>query len=105
MDTIDRLNEIFEKHEAVTSGSFHNCLWQIMINHSLGNEEAAFERLQCDDQVIIAFGSGGYIPACFDIEPGVCDEVLDDLNEQVFGLTHEGALRVVFKSMNRKVQS
>jgi len=101
MDTVDKLNEIFEAHKDECKGSFHNALWQIMINDSLGGEEAAFIQDVLTKQVAIAFGSGGYIPACFEAP----DSTLDQLNEKVFGLTPDGVWYTTARSMRNKVNA
>ena len=98
MEQIDKLNEIYNEHKDECEGSFHNALWQIMINDSLEGEEAAF--IQGLGQVAIALGTGGYIPALFETS----DSVLDQLNEKVFGLTPEGVWQTTARSMRRGVQ-
>lgn len=98
MSAIDKLNDIFDKHKNQCDGMFHNCLWQIMVNNSLGNSEAAFIRLATRDDICIALGEGGFIPAMFGTES---DAVLTDLNEQVFGLLPDGVDNVICRSLRK----
>lgn len=104
-DQHDKLNEIFETYKAETNGGLHNCLWQIMINDSLGDENGAFSAPLMDrtSAVQIACESGGYISAMFGFNDDVTDkrrdEICDDLNARIFGLTPDGAMKVVARSM------
>ena len=100
MSNLDKLNTIYEAHKDHVNGSFHNCLWQVMINDSLQGSDAAF--VLGMDQVIIALGDGGYIPAMFGITIHP-DAVLADLNEQVFGLVGDAPDQVMYRSMRNKV--
>lgn len=104
MGQMEKLNELYEKHKGSISGQFHNCLWQVMVNNSLQNADAAFLQQCSQECVSIALGEGGYITTMFKIEDKDReDEIIDDLNEQVFGVTHEGAWNVVVRSMTKRV--
>jgi hypothetical protein len=93
---IDRLNEIFEKHKDSCDGSFHNCLWQIMVNDSLEGQEACFVQQATEQTVSIALGSGGFITSMF----ATTDEaVIDDLNIEVFGLQKIGVWDCICRSL------
>jgi len=96
MKQIDKLNAIYEAHKANCDGSFHNCLWQIMINDSLNGDDAAFIRLPTREDICIALGDGGYIPACFNTPS---DSVLADLNQSVFGLMPNAVDNVICRSL------
>ena len=93
--TTDRLNDIYSAHKDNCEGSFHNFLWQVMINQSLGDADAALFRRFAEPGIAIALGDGGYIPANFDAP----NDVIAALNRDIFGLTPEEADRVLMRSM------
>ena len=101
-DIIEKLNALHAKHKDQLPGQFHNLLWQIMVNNSLGDEFAAFHRQLSDNQPVLSLASGGYIPTCCGFADGMSEEdmdaVLDDLNEQLFGLTPDGAMGIILRS-------
>jgi hypothetical protein len=108
MDTVDKLNAIFNEHKANFSGGFHNCLWQIMVNESLANSDAqyAFTPLH-DNRIVIAASDGGYLRGCHcfladTVTYSQAGEIADSLNASVFGLLPDGAMRVIGKSMSKQ---
>lgn len=97
MDTVEKLNVIYSKHAENCDGSFHNALWQIMINESC---EGAFSYSHTSKQVIIALPEGGYIPALFDIPNKEKRQlIIDDLNREIFDLNAMQAMRIECDSM------
>lgn len=95
-DTLDKLNDIYEKHQPNCSGPLHGTLWQIMMNNSC---TGAFTYIYSGSIVGIALESGGYIPANFDIiDKSRIDEIIDDLNMTVFDLNPEQAIEIIAKS-------
>jgi hypothetical protein len=97
-DTLDKLNSTYDRHKDQCSGSFHNALWQLMINESC---KGAFHYLESDAQVVVALPDGGYVPALFDIQSeAVRDEIISDLNINVFGLDDKQARQVIAASFH-----
>ena len=104
MDATDKLNELYERYQSVVEGSFHNVLWQTMINKTLDPINSAFtpkrypetfeETLEEGKEVIIAQAVGGYIPANIAYTGDAFDEFLTDLNREVFGHTEDDAFNI-----------
>ena len=113
-DTVDKLNAIYNKHAAKSGGTieglFHNALWQVMINNSLKGAPAAFTCIDSPYQghIIIALDEGGYITSCCGFVANLTEEdreeVLADLNKEVFGLLRDAADNIILRSL-RHVQS
>lgn len=113
---MDKLNKLYETHKDQLNGSFHNCLWQVMINESLGegviDAQAAFMEpvANSGDCVVIAFRSGGFISTMFafneNLDNTARQSIINDLNSTVFGLTEEGAdsccLQSIAMGMNER---
>lgn len=95
-ESVNKVNEIFDHCKEDCSGSFHNFLWQILVNDSMQGSEAALVRMPGHDGLTIAIGNGGYVPASFDCSS---DETIEHINREIFGLTPEGAQMVVCRSM------
>lgn len=112
MSTTDRLNEIYEAHKDQLGHGFHNCLWQIMVEGCLSSSpyEYAFTTLH-SGMMVISASDGGYLQGC---QVRVIDGAIHEggheaarslaatLNEKVFGLTPDGAMRVLCKSMSQQ---
>lgn len=96
----DKLNKLYDAHNAAFGGGysgFHNALWKIMID---GCCTGAFFAMG-DGELVVAQRDGGHIPCnCAFVVDGVARAaVVDDLNEQVFGLRRDDALELVALSM------
>lgn len=102
MSQAGNLNKIYEAHKDNCPGSFHSALWQIMMNKSCSG---AFTYITTEQQVAVAQENGGYIPALFDIpDKEKRKSILADLNRKVFGLTSEGADRIIATSFRKTGQ-
>lgn len=95
-EKLTTLNELFDQFKEHTAGMYHNALWQIIINESC---TGAFLYVHTAQQVGVAQRDGGYIPCGFDIpDASKRDEIIDELNLKIFGLTRKGALDVECES-------
>lgn len=101
-----KLNMIFKENEEYFIASFHNLLWQILVNGSLDKEMCVFHPVVTEGglwEVVLANIQGGYNHTGCYFKPGTtyneaCDR-LDILNVDVFGLELEAAAKVMDKSM------
>lgn len=105
MDSYEKLNNLYSQHQGKFDGQFHNALWQVMINDSLDGLHACWAILLTDGSLILARADGGYIPASCRFRADVSETdrqaTINDLNDQVFGLTPEGADRIEMQSYAR----
>lgn len=107
-DKYEILRELYDRNNPDLSGQFHNLLWQLMINESLGGETACFTD-HWDNTIIIALASGGYVPTYVHFADDILNDpqhresrkadIIRDLNEWVFGLTDKGMGDIVLKSL------
>lgn len=107
----DKLHAIHENHKAEFEPglcSFHNLLWQIMINEVRKDTESAFAVAPSKDQpgrwqIGIADADVlGYTPTEVILVTKDYNEasgVLEKLNREVFGLDTDAAHRIVARSM------
>lgn len=100
MNITDKLNVIYNDTKNLTSGMYHNLLWQVMVNRSTEGR-GAFTHLH-DGQLVIAYPDGGYIPTGVqligkDQRQSLCDR----LNADIFGLLPDGAFAIVAQSMRK----
>lgn len=106
MTTTEKVDNIYNEFVQHFDGSFHNTLWQIIVNNSLENMSAAFISDPVQKRVVIAFEEGGYIPANVvfknqTLERNERDEILGRLNELVFGITPARAMEIELKSYRK----
>lgn len=104
----DKVGRIYDKHKNKIEGSFHDVLWQILVNGvRKANLESAFTHLYPSNngcEVGIADkGRKGYTPTSifFKADVPVKERVaiVDDLNREVFGLEPDQALMIVIDTM------
>lgn len=109
-NALEKLNYLYDKYKHLTEGSFHNSLWQILINGKGNGWEQgthAFNHILGPVKTwnvgISTKGQCGYSPATFGIKKGVSedaiDEFIDELNSEIFGITKEHAEMIVLRSM------
>lgn len=104
MNKYDTVNDLYNMYGKEVSGMFHNMLWQILINESCSGAFTNISAATPPHTVGVALCEGGYVPTGVSIEHLNKDrqaEILDDLNERVFGLTPEGAEKVVIESFKQ----
>lgn len=108
--TTEKLNYLYDKYNVLTEGFFHNFLWQLMINgaengYVRGQHAVTYVYLPRKGQWNMGIthrGKKGYTPACFGVKPGVSEEdrdnMIDELNAEIFGITRDLADEIVFSS-------
>lgn len=109
MKNIDKLNFLYDKYKDKMVGSFHNTLWQILINDCRKDIQSAFVYVFVPSKIgsthvgIADLNVKGYTPATFDFNTSVSEEerhlILEELNREVFGITKERADQIYFSSM------
>lgn len=101
-EATDKVNSIFTKYESRMKGMFHNALWQLLVNRSIGDTRGAFIRIPSHEGIAIAVETGGYIDGWFDVaddHKSETDAILEELNADVFGLSPVEADKVIAASM------
>lgn len=109
---IQKLNYLFDKYNHLTEGSFHNSLWQILINGRENGWDSgktfAFTHILGPVRTwnvgIVTKGQVGYTPATFGIKADAPEEevrgFINEMNSVIFGITEEHADLIVMRSMD-----
>jgi hypothetical protein len=100
------LNQAHDLHKESFAGGFHTTLWEVLANNAFAAKVVAFTHNYRDggNQLgIAAANEAGYSPTPAYFKDGLpydeVSRVLDSLNEIVFGLNKELALRIVASSV------
>lgn len=110
MEILEKFNAIHKAHKSEFKSSIfslHNLLWQILINERFSNRMVAFTPVirEGETQIAIAeFNVSGYVPTAVAFENPDFDsanDICDQLNEEVFGLNEDTAVRITFSSMRQ----
>ena len=105
---LEKLNQVFETFKADFANSlFHTMLWEIFVNQYdrlLDGDHAFVVNVTPDGNLlgIATRNEHGYIPTvCYTMEPRYdrANDVVDKLNEAVFGLSVREAAMIVMSSM------
>lgn len=106
MKTIDELRELYEKYKGYFDGSFHNLLWQLMINEVHADRERALTAVidkRGYQLGLVLEGMKGYIPTLTWFKPGMkweeCSKIADELSEKIFEIDYEKQNIIVLRSM------
>lgn len=102
---LEQLNYLYDKYNTITDGTFHNTLWQLMINQRFTNSKAFVHIIGtgkdgCNVGIAVA-NEPGYSSAQFSIKgtKGMIEAMIDELNMDVFGVMPEQASNIVVSSM------
>lgn len=106
METTEKLDSIYEKFKNhFPQSSFHDVLWQLLINEVRKGKQSAFTAVIKDGYTLLAIADKnekGYTPtnAIFSSDNyDECEDVCDELNKEVFGLTDKEASNIVLSSL------
>ena len=106
MTSLDKINFLFDRFEQNTEGSFHNSLWQIIINQpNRKNAAWVFIPVPGPGKVnvgIVDEGQSGYTPATFSVKGSLTEDEIYEmfavLNEVTFGITQQRAEEIELQS-------
>ncbi len=108
MEKTEILNKLFDKYKDRFDGSFHNVLWQIMINGKRKDTESCFVSNYTNrglDLGIADKNESGYTFAgcCFkyNVTYDEAELILADLNKEVFELTEDQAFKISLSSLTK----
>jgi hypothetical protein len=103
---LDKLRTAYEMHKDFFEGAFHSALWEILANNVFAGKVATFcnnYREEGNQLGVAVANEAGYTPTPAYFKPGIpqnkVDEILAQLNAQVFGLDEKAALHVLVSSM------
>ena len=103
---VEKVGTIFDKYQDKFIGSFHNLLWQILVNEcrDLKKKDSCFSYDLAMTQIGIADrNTSGYTPTSTtfkdEVPPAKRKEIIDDLNRLVFGLEPEDSMLIVITGM------
>lgn len=105
-DFKDQYNK--HKHEFVENQmpSFHNLLWQVIVNERFADQTVAFTAVLRNGRTEIGIAEKdeyGYIPTSVGFNDGIdyktANDICYDLNEAIFGLNHKASSIIVMTSM------
>lgn len=110
MKTTKKLNSIYEEYKDYFVKdpfvSFHDILWQIMINEiHKDNVKCFYGTIDSDGQNVLALvieNKDGYIPVAFfkgEINLVSVENLANELSEKVFGLNKDECMKIVNSSM------
>jgi hypothetical protein len=108
------LKKIYEEHAhlfQVTVPTFHNLLWQILINETMKGKTVAFTAAYVAEglSLVIADSAGGYFPTGIFFKPEITymvgNEAAEHISMQVFHITKDEAILRVMKSMATKIHN
>jgi hypothetical protein len=103
------LSKLYEKYKDCflnTMPSFHNLLWQIMINDVHSGKRICFYAAHKEGENIlglVTYNESGYYPAVTFKEELTHEQIVavaEDLNESVFSLSKEQAIDIISSSMS-----
>ncbi len=111
MKGADLANKLFDKYKDSTEGLFLNSLWQILVNGCRANVQSAFVYVYVPavkggvNVGIADLNVSGYTPATFsfkaDVPEKIREDIIDDLNSEVFGITPKRAFEIELSSMRK----
>lgn len=100
------VNHLYDKHKDKFDGSIHNTLWQIIINERFKDEKVCFVSNYSErglDLGIATKNENGYnfVGCCFKekITHNEAELIINELNNEVFGLTEKEAMEIELTSM------
>lgn len=104
----EKVNQLYEQFNELTTGMLHNSLWQLIVNQP-ERKNAAFVFIHGKGSHgnvgIVDAGMTGYTPATFSIKTEVSEDqreqMLDKLNEEVFGITPKRAFELELQSYRK----
>jgi hypothetical protein len=112
MKRTDKLKKIYEQYKHLFQPlitSFHNLLWQVMINESMkGKGPVAFTAIVADRgcEMVIASADGGYYPTGVkfveEIEYNKASDHAEEISSHVFGHSKKENWKIVARSMRKK---
>lgn len=93
-----KFNAMCEKYSTRITGDIHNSFWQIIVNEK--QPDAAFEELGTSGELILALPTGGYISTgMYPIDKND-NQLSDELNKDIYGLSKEQAAIILLRSMH-----
>ncbi len=107
MDSLKKLNSLYERFKNDFEGSFHNVLWQIMINENRKGDEGncAFTPAIKNGETLLGIadrGMSGYCSTGAGFKThnhNKAQEICDVLNKEVFGVDSKQAAEIVLTTM------
>lgn len=114
-DRLARLNVVYDKYKDDFEGSFHNMLWQVMVNGVRDETRSAFVVADAENMVrngkpvaawefgIADAGRKGYTPgSCWYVgDYDKASRVAEELNKEVFGLEPEEGWMIAASTMRK----
>ena len=104
----DKTNRLFDKYKDKFEGAFHNLLWKLLVDETRLGKMSAFTTNYTGNGLTVGIadhGSMGYTPTGVYFKEEVthdqAEEVIDDLNDEVFGLSDRTAAEIVLSTMRR----
>lgn len=109
MTDIEKVHFLCDKYEDKTEGMFQNTLWQLLVNEVRRGVQSAFVYIYVPSKKngvnvgIADMDVSGYTPCTFSIKKDVPEkereDMLEELNREVFGITDEQAWKITASSM------
>lgn len=103
-DTLGTVNDLYAKYgELFSDDSFHNLLWQILVNNRFSGQEVALTYIADENTIgITVKNQGGYIPTGIHFKQPIyekCVEYINQLNFDIFRLNPVEASLIVLSSL------
>lgn len=107
MQDTEKVALLYNKYVDKLNGiSFHNLLWQLLINKNRSNEKSALTVVYTDNgqEIVIADKhKQGYTPASVVFEDGIrrdqANKICQHLNKVIFGLEPKEASEIVLSTL------
>jgi hypothetical protein len=105
---VDKMNRLFDKYKDQLEGMFHNMLWKLLMEEIRFGKMSALTTNYTGNGLVIGiadYGSTGYTPTGVyfkkDIPYDESEKIIEDLNTEIFGLSHKTAAEIVLNTMRK----
>lgn len=104
----DRMNEVYEKYKQYFLSNFHSVLWHLYVDNTFAGKVTCFVQNFKNGGIMLGIATAnesGYTPTPAYFADGTkhdqAQDVLDQLNKDVFGLEEDTAFEIMASSMRR----
>lgn len=104
----EKLNRLFDKHKDKFVGNFHGLLWKLLVDKIRKDKSSALVQNYAPEGHALGIadqGQNGYVPTMTYFKDSTsyddADAIIDELNQEIFGLDDLAASKILLSSMRR----